>query len=664
MTSGKFYINWIKEAGRGHLTAVLSWGGYALLLGGNLVRLQFDLMNTFFGMGNNLSLFLFCSGIGTGIGFLEFSYLLYGRKQDFYFSLPVRKSTIFYSRYLHGVFHGLVPMICYMFICGICQSGRDPLFMKYSVGYTFWSILVYGMVFLMFYHITIFAVCVCGRFVAAFCMLGLVLFGFWIFLEQVCLVFLEQFYETFYRSPVLEMLNKILVPWKLDYSLTGQEIYEKFLLLESRPESLLLAAGMAWIVIFGILAGSAHKCRKTECVGYIFTVSPAEGVTELVLSVLTGTGIGGLLVSVTGIGEISRPLAVFVLAAVGILTAAFLHFICGRLLYHTVRTFAKGKRLLLLECTAAAAVVCALSASAGWYDAYLPKNEEVECMGIAIAGLDMDMETYRSMQNSPEDYETDHRMERYQLTEEGKEAGMQWLRLLCCRKSDQNSYTKVTVCFRKTDGREMYRTFPVSEKMFLGFADIYETEEYKQAAYPMITQDAKMAEGAKFVWDDGISEQILKLAEEDKKEFLALYKSDIEALEMTDLQTALPAGRLTVESEVYDRKTSVLIYPFFDQCSAFLREHGVTMEKQITDYPVRAVIVRETQTKPSGLTGGVTLQRYETAEETARWRGRLIPKEFCIQPLLCPVNTTAEIEAEVTEPESGAVISAECYEIP
>ena len=33
MISRKSYVNWIKEAGRGHLVAILSWGSY-----GNPVR--------------------------------------------------------------------------------------------------------------------------------------------------------------------------------------------------------------------------------------------------------------------------------------------------------------------------------------------------------------------------------------------------------------------------------------------------------------------------------------------------------------------------------------------------------------------------------------------------------------------------------------------------
>lgn len=55
------------------------------------------------------------------------------------------------------------------------------------------------------------------------------------------------------------------------------------------------------------------------------------------------------------------------------------------------------------------------------------------------------------------------------------------------------------------------------------------------------------------------------------------------------------------------------------------------------------------------------MHRYETAEEMEEWRGKLVPREFCIQPLLHPADTEVQTEAEIKEPESGAVISVDCY---
>ena len=59
---------------------------------------------------------------------------------------------------------------------------------------------------------------------------------------------MEQFYKAFYKSPLLEMLERLLIPWQLAGSLSGQQMSEKFELLEYRPDLAVLLAG-----VFGLL---------------------------------------------------------------------------------------------------------------------------------------------------------------------------------------------------------------------------------------------------------------------------------------------------------------------------------------------------------------------------------------------------------------------------
>lgn len=588
MTSGKYCINWIKEAGRGHLVAILSWGSYLILLGGMMLRLQMNLLDTFFGMGANTGLYVLCAGLGLLIGILEFSYLLQERKQDFYFSLPVKKSTVFFTRYLHGLMHGLLPMVCYMLICGIYQSSFDSVFMEYSVGYTFQSILVYGILYLLFYHMMIFAVCVCGKWISVCGMILLLLFGVQVLLRNVCLVFMNGFYETFYRSPVLELLETLLVPWKLGQNLSGQQLYEKFLLMEYRPETVQLLTGIAWVVLLLISSVLIQKHRKAESVGRIFTATLVERITEAALAILAGTGVAGLLLSVTSISEMSRFPAVLILLAAGLLTAFFIHVFIEYLVQNPFQTFARRKGQIVLEGTAVAIVVCVLTLGAEAYDNYLPKDDEVKSIGIALSGVDMDMDTYYSMKHTTDDYQTEALLKRYELSEEGKDAAMGWIRLLngAGAENEESALTKVTVCFHKNNGKEAYRTYSVTEETLTAFANVYETEEYKQAAYPLITQNTEISEGAGFVWDDGVSSQTLKLSDEEKKTFLELYQKDVAKLRMDDLKTAFPIGTMEIRSEVYDRSISAIIYPFFEKSCEFLRSHDADIEKELFDYPV------------------------------------------------------------------------------
>ena len=89
MTSGKFFGKWIREAGRGHIAAALSWGLLMIYLAVTLTRLSLDPQYTFFGAGSSELLWI-SEGLGLALAFVEFFYLLQQRKQDFYYSLPVR----------------------------------------------------------------------------------------------------------------------------------------------------------------------------------------------------------------------------------------------------------------------------------------------------------------------------------------------------------------------------------------------------------------------------------------------------------------------------------------------------------------------------------------------------------------------------------------------
>ena len=54
MTSAKCFINWMKEAGRGHLVAALGWGMFILYGILAVTRLSFDTQNTYFGIGGTV----------------------------------------------------------------------------------------------------------------------------------------------------------------------------------------------------------------------------------------------------------------------------------------------------------------------------------------------------------------------------------------------------------------------------------------------------------------------------------------------------------------------------------------------------------------------------------------------------------------------------------
>lgn len=104
-------------------------------------------------------------------------------------------------------------------------------------------------------------------------------------------------------------------------------------------------------------------------------------------------------------------------------------------------------------------------------------------------------------------------------------------------------------------------------------------------------------------------------------------------------------------------------YTFFENTVRFLQEHHVTPEKQLADYPVQTIIVKETYpVSQSGLTSrGAMVHSYQEQEEIDTWKAKLIPQLFDIQPLFAPMDYSVDADAEVEEEETASYLSVECY---
>ncbi len=186
MTSAKYYSNWVKEAGRGHISAILAWGGFALYLIFKVMSLSIDTDFAFSGIGS-AELSYLCMGLGILLAFSEFGYLFQAKKQDFYFSLPVKRSTIFWTHYFHGLLHFAFPFLITQAACALYQASRDTVFASYASGYTVRSVIVFLLVFLLFYHMGLLAAAVSGRVAFAVAVLAVLLFYFEILIQYVLL---------------------------------------------------------------------------------------------------------------------------------------------------------------------------------------------------------------------------------------------------------------------------------------------------------------------------------------------------------------------------------------------------------------------------------------------------------------------------------------------
>ena len=667
MTSAKCFINWMKEAGRGHLVASLGWGMFILYGILAVTRLSFDTQSTYFGIGGTvLELRWICMGLGILTAFIEYFYLFRQRQQDFYYSLPVSRETVFWSRYVHGLFHMLVPLILVMAVCGLYQAAIDPQFGPYVGSYTLKSILVYGASYLIFYHLGILCIVICGNIVSAIAVCAAEILYFPIVTGNICITLSENYFTSYYKNPLLERLYTVLSPERLTADLTGMSVFEKPFVLSFTPGLSSIAAAVLWIGIPFVLSAFAQKRRKTERTGWIFAFAPAERVVQILVSFLAGLWIFSFL------SDFSKDPA----AGIGSLIGCAAGGVCAALVIHCLLEYAvqgTGAKLLRrkwqLAVSAAAVLAAGLAfpAGASAYDSIFPEN--AESVGVSIDGIGMDYWTYEEVSGNRVTYETNAQLSEYRLKDEGRTAVLGWLQEIIRNDPDGNEgadgapYTRAKVCYYMPDGSTRYRSYPLSREQVEMFAGVYETDEYRQIAYPAVTLED--VSGDRFTWEDGVKDTALQITGDQKEELLNAYREDVSELRMEQLEEALPCGYVRVKSSKNGEITDMFVYPFFEHTCNLLGEYGIDTEKTLGDYEVESI--QEMETLPAAGTdglssGGTHMNYYEQADEIETFKKKLIPDELDIQPLLYPLDHSSDIDASVVDDETNSIIHVSCVQ--
>lgn len=667
MTSAKCFINWMKEAGRGHLVASLGWGMFILYGILAVTRLSFDTQSTYFGIGGTvLELRWICMGLGILTAFIEYFYLFRQRQQDFYYSLPVSRETVFWSRYVHGLFHMLVPLILVMAVCGLYQAAIDPQFGPYVGSYTLKSILVYGASYLIFYHLGILCIVICGNIVSAIAVCAAEILYFPILTGNICITLSENYFTSYYKNPLLERLYTVLSPERLTADLTGMSVFEKPFVLSFTPGLSSIAAAVLWIGIPFVLSAFAQKRRKTECTGWIFAFAPAERVVQILVSFLAGLWIFSFLSdfskdSAAGMGSLIGC------AAGGVCTALVIHCLLEYAVQGTGAKLLRRKWQLAVSAAAVLAAGLAFPAGASAYDSIFPEN--AESVGVSIDGIGMDYWTYEEVSGNRETYETNAQLSEYRLKDEGRTAVLGWLQEIIRNDPDGNEgadgapYTRAKVCYYMPDGSTRYRSYPLSREQVEMFAGVYETDEYRQIAYSAVTLED--VSGDRLAWEDGVKDTALQITGDQKEELLNAYREDVSGLRMEQLEEALPCGYVRVKSSKNGEITDMFVYPFFEHTCNLLGEYGIDTEKTLGDYEVESI--QEMETLPAAGTdglssGGTHMNYYEQADEIETFKKKLIPDELDIQPLLYPLDHSSDIDASVVDDETNSIIHVSCVQ--
>ncbi len=663
MTLKKCFKALSKEAGGGHITAFLSWGFFCCYGFLAITRLNIDTDINFYGIGSDEILWI-CAGLGLLISFLEFFYLLQPKKLDFYYSLPTNKSIIFWSRYMHGSIHVIVPLTIMFTICGLYQGMTDSIFSPYSASYTGKSILIFGAIFLIFYHIGILVIVVSGNVISA--ALGYITITFYghILIANVLLIFAENFFYTYYRIPLLEELSVVLDPISLSEKLAGSGMYNKYEIFNYIPCGLYIAAAVSWSIILLFLSAIAQKKRKIERLGKVFTLSVAERTVEVFLSILAGLWAGSFFADISGLADDNRMLLGVITIFIGITAVLVVQYLLQLAVNQNKKKLLSHRWQVIIQCGAVIFISGAFAVGSTVFDQFFPADKEDIRIGISIDGLNMSNNEYASIFQDNDRYVTERQLKEYVLSEEGKTAVLAWMpsviqkQSLGSSRNKEGVYTHAVICYNFENGNKQYRKYSIDEKDLQAFASVFETEEYKSIAYPEISGDRVL--DAKFIWSDGISDTVLKISENDKKDIIEAFSEDVKNLTVEKLIETLPLGFIDINSEM-GRTFQIVVYPFFEQTCSLLEGYDVPINKTLSDYEVVSLEVKDVNSNYMDGFGNSYTKFYDSPEEIEQWKQKLIPVRLDLQPLLFPLNYSQKSKAEVKDNETSSTMKVSCY---
>lgn len=566
--------------------------------------------------------------------FQGFGYLFSEEKTDFYFSLPVKRSRLFFAGYFSSILIAVVPMVFARLVCYILEGSRsgDALYV------TWMGILLNTLGFLMIFHLVLAVILLTGHLLVAAGGTILLFFYGTIAFGLVIGKYSSAFFDTYYRADLMNFLAVCASPYQLYGTLAGtgrEEDIEGWLLASRQPE---MAAVLIIIAVTFVLIFLLFQKRPAEAAGRALAFKRTKIVLKFILAVPAALIIG-YYIMLCSVGSRS-----FVLLVTGILFGAFtVNGILEILFQFDIRGILSGKlhfAVISIFCL----IIAGSFVSDLWgYDDYTPSASEVQSAAVFIRGLDDPSFTGKNGADF-EGSRADAQLSAMQLKGSDKEVFLSWLEdVRTAAAHVPEPLTYAAVAYHMSDSRTIYRKYPVSgDEELEAFHSIYESSAYKKGAFSAISH--KSPGIRQYVWSNGIESYHLDLNGEENEHLLKLLTSDLTGLRISDIKKDLPLGTLSLVYGTSDYGEEAPLYPCFTATLDYLESVGIPARKTVTDYPLTRVQLFEKSEKTSAL-GKKTASRsliLDTGDagEIQKLSGQLLPAEYAANQLLNPVNTS------------------------
>lgn len=542
-----------------------------------------------------------------------FKYLHNSRQVDFYHSIPVKRSQLFWSSYANGI---LVTGAVYFVIqaastalilrTGINGPGVDGLWWK--------MYLVNMLYYIMLYTTTVIAMMMTGNIVVA--LLGAAVF--WGYGPAV--IMLIRGYQIMWFHTLCDTVEGSMAWMRALIHSSPFAVYMSAL-EEFSYGRLGLWSGVKTAAVTAVLAELAYmlyRIRPSESAGKAMAFKKTETPIKLLIALPVAVVFGMAFYSLRS----TVAWGIFGTVCGCVLTCCLMEII-----YHFDfrKLFARWPEMAACGLVS---VVLILAGKYDWYgvDSWLPKATSVKSASVTL-GYEDNWVTYgepiedRDYLDRPRmvwNYksQSDYQQENMELTDiytvmelagkgvrinqemrrEGRDGWENWSR------EYYGGWRRYTIKFRLTGGKEVVRQYqiPTDQDTMALMTAVHDSPEYKKGTYPVMNQPA--ADTAAVYFQQYDQARQVDTGEEGKAKLLSAYQKDLEELTMAVRQKELPVGTIqfrTLEhqqavdfykdpdrsagDEGLENRCYYPVYPSFERTIRALEEAGVRVEELNAD---------------------------------------------------------------------------------
>ena len=569
----------------------------------------------------------------------EFWYLYSSKKVDFYHSIPVKRSRMFFSRMFTGIIFFAGPYLLMEFLT-VCIGAMRGCFSLHLMKLAFYMFLIHLICYLLIYFAIVLVICITGNFLmGGLCFVGVFLYG------TVLSSLITGYEETYFRT-YARMLYGVCKVLKRDVSplFLGNELVDKYSQGELKG---FLFPVLCVVLVLTAASFFAYIKRPSERTGEALIYPFTQVVIRILVVIPTGLGTG-LFFSLFPENTSSRDAwEIFGLLVGVILSYSLLEIVYQmdfrKIYVHWVQLILCGVLAILMAAGFKTDVIR--------YDRYFPKSGQVEM--ISWNGVNMESSDYAEEKadgryvigtNSVEAMiDLGNSEDLLQAVKKAADRTYKNIKNNVGKEDLEESGRMVTFGFTMNFGTTIYRNYIVDSQILKDILQAaYREGDYKKDRYSILNIESKYLFSITGIFGDGVYTTLWERDKEKRTEFLEALRQDILEAD-AEVLTGQPCGKLylsfgqipqerTPDNMVPDGREClsgaggmVYIFPQFSRSLALLEEEE-DLSISLQDVDVESAdVVFDLSEDATVLSDPV---QYTGKEELTELKNILIPPEL------------------------------------